>query len=98
MPSDFGSVTSRPSSANISWSSASFPALRVASRKTLLLTRERTELRSVERPNSIQCELEQLVELIAVESPVFARSLHFDEPSFAAHDDVHVDLGSHIFL
>ena len=43
-------------------------------------------------------ELDELVELRAIERSVLASALHFYEFSFAAHYHVHVDLGSHIFL
>ena len=34
----------------------------------------------------------------AIERAVLAGALHFDELPFAAHHDVHVDVGAHIFL
>ena len=43
-------------------------------------------------------EIEQPVELGAVERAVLARALHFDEPPLAAHHDVHVHRGAHVLL
>ena len=38
------------------------------------------------------------IQLGAVERAVLAGALHLDEPSLAAHHDVHVDLGAHVLL
>ena len=43
-------------------------------------------------------EIEQSVELSAIERAVLAGALHLDEPPFAAHHDIHVDVGAHVFL
>src|SRR5688500_5310942 len=50
----------------------------------------------IEQCDAVRCEAKKLVELCTVEGSALAGPLHFDEPTFAAHYDVHVYFGAHI--
>src|SRR5687767_8739422 len=89
-------MTFRLKSRSISLSSRSFPLLRVASSILARSTGKRRLLLRVEPLYSRNCQLQELVELRAVERAVLASALHFHEPARRAHHDIHVDLGAHI--
>src|SRR5260221_1236918 len=57
------------------------------------LEAECAALQRVELDEALRGELEEDFELRPIERAVLARALHLHEPSLAAHDDVHVDVG-----
>src|SRR4051794_27478072 len=59
---------------------------------------DRLELRSLDALHAGSAELEQAVELDAVERLPLGRPLHLDEAAPARHDDVEVDLGGRVLL
>src|SRR2546423_1970169 len=60
--------------------------------------REGFNLSCVEHANSSDGQLDQLVELRAIKSPVLAGTLYFHELSFIAHYHVHVHFGANILF
>ena len=86
-----------PDCANIGRISRSFPSLRVASSNAVALIRP-TLAAAPHRASKIAArrEVEQSIELRAIECAVLTGSLHFDEPAFTAHHDIHVDFRADI--
>src|SRR5919198_5613810 len=57
---------------------------------------ERPLLRLPDRLDPRRRQIEQLVQVVAVEGRALGRRLHLDEPPVAGHDDVQVDLGARV--
>src|SRR5205814_3693243 len=77
---------------------AACPRFALPTETGCLSHRECFYLGRVEQANSSDGKLDELVQLAAVECSVFSRTLYFHELSFAAHHNVHVDLGANIFF
>jgi hypothetical protein len=48
--------------------------------------------------HTVRSQIQQLVQLPPRKGLVLGRPLHFDQPTSAGHDDIHVDLASRILL
>src|SRR5437773_12313951 len=94
------SMTSMPTAANIGRSSRSLPSLRVASSTRLRCgsasLSQCTPLRRVDLAQPASGKVQQAIEITTGESAVLTGALHFDKTAFAAHHDVHVDVGCHV--
>ena len=78
MPASWSVIAWSPASARIPFSSRSFPLLRVARRIRRSAVKRRL-LSLVEPCDSLDREVNERIELRAVERSVFAGPLHFDE-------------------
>src|SRR6185503_17585428 len=98
------SVSGRnPAASAMGISSRIFPLLRLArtssrggvpTRLRAERLRQRGRLLGEQSRDRPLRQRDQRVKLGAIEGAVLAGPLHLDEPSFAAHDDVHVHLGT----
>src|SRR4051812_17273881 len=102
MPASSSEMTPIPRARSSGRSSRIFPALLVASsisgHRRRELGREHGLLRHVELAQSFHREIEQQIQLAAIERPVLSGPLHLYEATFAAHHDVHVDGGTNVFF
>ena len=60
---------------------------------------ERAQGRSMNLNELLNCarrQIEQRVELVAIQRALLARCLHFDELTLMVHGDVHVYVGPHV--
>jgi hypothetical protein len=67
-------------------------------RITSIRDAERSALHGIEPLNAPHGDVEQPVQLSAVERAVLTGALHFDESPFTAHDDIHVHGCTNVFV